>query len=97
MAAGGANHQAATALAELCQAYWRPVFAYVRRRGYAADDAADADSRRSPSPAQHGVFARADESRGRFRAYLLTSVHNFLSSARLRERTQRRGANAPHE
>jgi DNA-directed RNA polymerase specialized sigma24 family protein len=97
VAAGGADHNAATALAELCQAYWRPVFAYVRRRGYAADAAADATQAFFLHLLEYGVFARADESRGRFRAYLLTSAHNFLAGARARERTQRRGGNAPHD
>jgi hypothetical protein len=42
IAAGGDSSQAsAAALARLCEAYWRPVFAFVRRRGHSVEDPSD--------------------------------------------------------
>ena len=42
LSAGGSDStQARDALAKLCQVYWRPLYAYVRRRGYSSHDAED--------------------------------------------------------
>ena len=97
VAAGGDDQAAHAALAELCEAYWRPIYAFIRRRGHAPDDAADLTQAFFLQLLEHRVFERADQSRGRFRAYLLTSAHNFLVSAHHRDRALRRGANARHE
>jgi RNA polymerase sigma factor (sigma-70 family) len=79
------------ALAELCEAYWYPLYHYVRRRGYDAPDAQDLTQ---------GFFARlldkhalgaADPDRGRFRAFLLASVDHFLANERERDRAKKRG------
>ena len=77
--------------------YWRPIYAFIRRRGHAPDDAADLTQAFFLHLLEHRAFERADQSRGRFRAYLLTSAHNFLASAHQRDLTLRRGANARHE
>jgi RNA polymerase sigma-70 factor (ECF subfamily) len=97
VAAGGPGPEANAALAELCEGYWRPLYAFIRRRGHAPDDAADLTKAFFLHLLEHRAFERADESRGRFRSYLLTSAHNFLASARLRDLTLRRGANVRHE
>jgi RNA polymerase sigma factor (sigma-70 family) len=97
LAAGGADQQAEAALAELCEAYWRPVYAFVRRKGHTAEAAADLTQAFFLHLLQHRGFERADQSRGRFRSYLLTSVRNFLVSARLHDLTARRGAHIAHE
>ncbi len=97
VAAGGHGQQSNAALAELCEGYWRPIYAFIRRRGHAPDDAADLTQAFFLHLLEHRAFERADESRGRFRSYLLTSAHNFLAGARLRDLTLRRGANVRHE
>jgi RNA polymerase sigma factor (sigma-70 family) len=96
-AAGSGDERATAALAELCQAYWRPICAFIRRHGHSPDAAADLTQAFFVHVLEHRAIERADQSRGRFRSYLLTSVHNFLSSARQHDLTQRRGANARHE
>jgi RNA polymerase sigma-70 factor (ECF subfamily) len=97
VAAGGADERATAALAELCQAYWRPVYAFIRRQGQTDEDATDLTQAFFLHLLEHRAIERADRSRGRFRSYLLTSAYNFVSSARQRERTLRRGAHASHE
>ena len=97
VAAGGDDTVASDALAELCRVYWRPVYAYVRRHGHAPDQSADLTQAFFLHLLEHRGFERADPSRGRFRAYLVTSARNFLLNARARDVTLRRGAGARHE
>lgn len=97
LAAGGGDQQADAALAELCEGYWRPVYAFVRRKGHTAEAAADLTQAFFLHLLQQRGFERAVPSRGRFRSYLLTSVRNFLVSARLNEQRLRRGAQHAHE
>lgn len=83
------------ALAWLCEAYWYPIYAYVRRQGYGPEDARDLTQ---------GYFARLLERRdlqdvdpalGRFRSFLLASVGHFLSKERDRDRAQKRAPEKP--
>jgi RNA polymerase sigma-70 factor (ECF subfamily) len=79
------------ALASLCEAYWYPVYAFIRRSGASAADAEDLTQ---------AYFARFLEKRfldgvrpekGRFRSFLLVSVRNFLHNERDREQALKRG------
>jgi RNA polymerase sigma-70 factor (ECF subfamily) len=96
-ASAGDDALASAALAELCQIYWRPVYAYVRRRGHSPEESADLTQAFFLGLLERGAFARADASRGRFRAYLLTSARNFLLNAREHSLSIRGGARIPHE
>ncbi len=96
-AAGLDDERSSVARAELCQAYWRPVYAFIRRKGHSADDAADLTQAFFLHLLEHRAFERADQTRGRFRSYLLTAAHNFLETARQRDLTLRRGARTLHE
>jgi RNA polymerase sigma-70 factor (ECF subfamily) len=97
VAAAGDDTIASDALSELCQIYWRPVYAYIRRRGHPPEESADLTQACFLSLLEHRAFERADPSRGRFRTYLLTSTHNFLLNARQHALSVRRGARTPHE
>jgi len=79
------------ALDELARAYWFPLYAYARRRGLSADEAADRTQGFFALWLERGDVARADPERGRFRAYLLTSFKHHLASERARERAAKRG------
>ena len=78
------------ALAELCEAYWYPLFAYLRRSGQDAERASDV---------VQGFFARLLDKRdlrpdvagGRFRAFLLTALKHHLANENARERAAKRG------
>ena len=79
------------ALAELCQAYWPPLYAYVRRRSGSVESAQDLTQEFFLRLLQKGTLAAASPDRGRFRAFLLTGVKNFLANQRDREHTRKRG------
>jgi len=71
-AAGRRSDEADRALAELCADYWYPLYAYVRRRGYDAEDARDlTQAFFAKLLEKHGLTA-ANPARGRFRSFLLT-------------------------
>jgi RNA polymerase sigma-70 factor (ECF subfamily) len=94
--ASGDDAKARAALEELCGAYWRPVYAFMRRHGRAPDMAADLTQAFFAQVLERRAFARADPSKGRFRSYLLTSARNFLVNAHEREVAGRRGGGARH-
>jgi DNA-directed RNA polymerase specialized sigma24 family protein len=82
---------AGAALAQLCQAYWAPLYSFVRGRGYSLHDAQDLTQSFFAYVLERRVYARADRQKGRFRAFLLASLKNFLADAADRERTLKRG------
>jgi RNA polymerase sigma-70 factor (ECF subfamily) len=82
---------AGAALAELCQTYWAPLYSFVRGRGYSVHDAQDLTQSFFAYLLERKVYARADRQKGRFRAFLLASLKNFLADAADRERTLKRG------
>ena len=94
-AAGGDDSEAArAALAALCEAYWYPLYAYVRRRGADADDARDLTQGFLASLLERRDFEHLHPDRGRFRAFLLASLQHFLANDAARRRTQKRGGRA---
>jgi RNA polymerase sigma factor (sigma-70 family) len=70
--------EAHAALAELCRAYWYPLYALIRRKGYNADDAQDLTQTYFARLLEKGVIAAADRRKGRFRAFLRTDCQHFL-------------------
>jgi RNA polymerase sigma factor (sigma-70 family) len=79
------------ALAELYRTYWYPLYAHVRRRGHNPQDAQDLTQGFFLHLLEHRGLAQIDPHKGRFRSFLLASLQNFLSTARRRERTIKRG------
>lgn len=79
------------ALEELCRAYWYPLYAFVRYRGYSADDAQDLTQAFFAGIIEKGGFTSADPERGRFRSYLLGALKHFLANEWQRTQTQKRG------
>jgi RNA polymerase sigma-70 factor (ECF subfamily) len=72
--------EARRALGDLCRLYWYPLYAFVRRRGYSADDALDLTQGFFTRLIDKNDLADADPARGRFRAWLLASVKHYLSN-----------------
>lgn len=69
--------QAEEALATLCRAYWRPLYGYGRRLGYAQADAQDLTQAFFARLLERRLFKRAEQDRGRFRTFLLTAFKHF--------------------
>src|SRR5687767_6261749 len=81
VAAGKENDSTAgRALELLCGAYWFPLYAYVRRKGHSAEDAADLVQGFFASFLERHGVAAADQSRGRFRTFLLASLDHFITN-----------------
>ncbi len=98
MSAGGApTARSRESLAQLCEMYWRPVYAYVRRRGETPEDARDLTQEFFTTFLEKNFVSAADPSRGRFRSFLLASVQHFLLNAWDRKRARKRGGGIPHE
>ncbi len=92
IAAGDLNAPLAReSLGELCSAYWYPLYAYIRRRGYDSEQAADLTQDFFARLLEKGLLAEADPSRGRFRAFLRTACFNFLANRRDWEHARKRG------
>jgi RNA polymerase sigma factor (sigma-70 family) len=79
------------ALEALCRTYWYPVYAFVRRQGVDVMDAQDLTQAYFAQLLEKGYLDDYDPDRGRFRVFLRTSVRNFVSKERDKERTWKRG------
>jgi RNA polymerase sigma factor (sigma-70 family) len=83
--------EARAALAELCGAYWYPIYAFIRRKGHDPDLALDLTQDYFTRLLETGVLASADHRLGRFRAFLRTDCGFFLSHQHERHRALKRG------
>jgi DNA-directed RNA polymerase specialized sigma24 family protein len=86
-----ASAQSLSALSELCQLYWRPLYLFLRREGHGADDAQDLTQGFFADLIETRAYARADRERGRFRSFLLGALKHFVADARDHGRAQKRG------
>ena len=92
LAAGAASGEdARDALTQLCESYWYPLYAYVRRRGYAAADAQDLTQAFFARLLEKQSLQVVDPQRGRFRSFLLASMDHFLANERDRAQARKRG------
>ena len=85
------EQEASAALAELCSIYWRPIFAFICRRGHSTQDAEDLTQDFFLMILEGGWLQNADPSRGRFRSLLLKSLKNFLNDAADKIHARKRG------
>lgn len=79
------------ALSRLCELYWYPLYAYVRRWGYDADQAQDLTQEFFARLLEKHYLRAADPARGRFRSFLLAALKHFLSNERDRVGAVKRG------
>jgi len=92
VAAGGpCRKEAQSALVSLCENYWYPLYAYLRRRGYPADQAQDLTQEFFTRVLEGRYLDRADPEKGRFRSFLLTSLKFFVADEEDRRRANKRG------
>lgn len=94
LAYAGANqddHTGHDALAELCRIYWRPVYAFISKRGHSTADAQDLTQDFFVHLLECDLVRRADRDLGRFRSLLLKSLQNFLNDTHAKQRCHKRG------
>lgn len=83
--------EAAAALVSLCENYWYPLYAWLRRRGYPADEAQDLTQEFFVRVLEGRYLDRADPEKGRFRSFLLNSLKFFVADEGDRRRARKRG------
>jgi RNA polymerase sigma factor (sigma-70 family) len=92
VAAGNPHvEEAKSALVSLCEHYWYPLYAYLRRRGYPCDHAQDLTQDFFVRVLEGRYLDRADPEKGRFRSFLLTSLKFFVADEGDRHRARKRG------
>ena len=92
---GSASSGAREALATLCETYWYPLYAFLRSRGYDADDAQDLTQAFFARVLEKQAISQADPARGRFRSFLLASLQHFAANQRDRNMAKKRGGGLP--
>ncbi len=96
LAAGqGDSTCAYDALSRLCQTYWYPLYAYARRHGHSPPDAQDLTQEFFACFLEKNWVAKADQQRGRFRTFLLTSMQHFMVNDWKKAHTCKRGGHQP--
>jgi len=86
--------EARSALVALCENYWYPLYAYLRRRGYPADQAQDLTQEFFIRVLEGRYLDRAEPEKGRFRSFILTSLKFFVADEEDRQRASKRGGRA---
>jgi DNA-directed RNA polymerase specialized sigma24 family protein len=92
----GESPQVDAALESLCSAYWFPLYAYVRRHGFTKEDAEDLTQAFFARLLARQDFTGLRQENGRFRAFLLAALKNFLSNERDRLGRLKRGGAITH-
>jgi RNA polymerase sigma factor (sigma-70 family) len=92
----GEDTQAKAALSELCEAYYAPVMAFLRRDGRAEDVARDLAHDFFAKLLAGGTIDGADPLRGKFRSYLLTVLKRFAANQRIHDHAAKRGGGQIH-
>ncbi len=90
-AAGRDSSGSADALGALCAAYWTPVYAFVRRKGYSREESEDLSQAFFARLLEHRTWAEARQERGKFRSFLLAAVTHFLANEWDRSQALKRG------
>jgi RNA polymerase sigma-70 factor (ECF subfamily) len=94
-AGAGRSSEAGRALATLCEHYWFPLYAFVRRAGYSAEDAQDLTQEFFARLLARNFLAVADPQRGKFRSFLLGAMKHFLAKEKRRQGALKRGGGQP--
>src|SRR5262245_4630074 len=86
-----ASQHALSALSELCQIYWRPVYVFLRRQGIPEHDAQDLTQGFFAELIDSRAYTRADPTKGRFRSFLFGTLKHFVAHTRDHDHAQKRG------
>ena len=84
------------ALATLCETYWYPLYAYLRRYGCDPHEAEDLTQGFLARMLDKNDFRLADPERGKFRSFLMASLRNFTANERKQAKRLKRGGAATH-
>jgi len=85
------DSSAQKALSNFCEAYWPPLYAFVRHRGHASAEAQDLVQGFFAHVLEQNTLSRADREKGKLRTFLLGSFQNFLFNEYDKARALKRG------
>ena len=88
---GGPSPQSRDALAALCEAYWYPLYGYLRSRGASRENAQDMTQAFFAGVLEKNGLRNADRTKGRFRAFLLAALKNFSANEYDKASAKKRG------
>ncbi len=91
--AGENNESAYAALEELCQIYWPPLYAYLRREGHDEHTSKDLIQGFFEMALKRELFAAADQEKGKLRSFLVTALQRFTAKQYRDANAQKRGGN----
>lgn len=94
MAGQGGFPDAEKALNRFAEAYWPPLYHFIRRDGYNHEDARDLTQGFFAHFLGKQLLRRVTEPSGKFRSFLITCLKHFLSDEREREQALKRGGGA---
>ena len=78
-------------IGSLLKDYWKPVYCYLRRRGYANEEAKDlTQAFFHEIVLGKELVQQADRGKGRFRSFLLTALRHYLINVKDKETAQKR-------
>src|SRR5437667_7806128 len=95
LTARGESPAAQEALEKLCRIYWWPLYGFVRRQGYATEEAQDLTQGFFALLLERKDLDAVRREKGRLRSYLLTALKNFLGKTHRRAMTVKRGEGRP--
>src|SRR5438552_14836107 len=84
------TQSSARALTHVCEAYWFPLYAYLRSVGRGAEEAEELTQAFFTRLIEKRLIERACPDRGSFRSFLITSLKNFVASEGERSRAVKR-------
>lgn len=91
LTAGGDTESRGVALARLCEAYWQPLYAYVRRRGYDPEEAQDLTQEFFAQLLEKRWLEGVKRSGGKFRSFLLAVMQGVMTGERRKHLAEKRG------
>ena len=90
-AGAGMPGESRAGLEQLCQTYWYPLYAYLRRKGYRAEDTADLVQGFFVALIEKDFLDAVDPERGRFRWFLMKAASRFAANWTKAQTRQKRG------
>ena len=81
------------ALSNLCESYWHPLYAYIRRQGCDVDEASDLTQSYFVQLLEKDYLNQVEPKAGRFRSFLLTTLKHFLANEWNKAHASKRGGN----
>jgi RNA polymerase sigma-70 factor (ECF subfamily) len=95
-AADKSSPQSADALSQLCQTYWYPIYAFIRRQGHTHEPAQDLAQEFFARMLEKHYIQDVGPEKGKFRTFLMVCLKRFLANEWDRATAQKRGGGRAH-